>query len=224
MDHKQIVNRIWDSQLTLPDGDVKPILIIDLKSSVNSLKYEIYSTLGEYLSGTYTRQIDFTQVSNNRNLLLFYLNQLNIERVFFIRLLEVEVINTQIPNQSSYNFRHSTPSEPTSQVIKITDPIFYFHQLKPMIVPVIPIPPEQANLVFAVDDCNDRQSPPPSDQPTLGNGITTGDTLTDDCCHICQQPFAEGDDIKLLSCNHRFHSREINDWLERKNTCPICSI
>ena len=55
-------------------------------------------------------------------------------------------------------------------------------------------------------------------------GTAGGETLTDDCCHICQQSFAEGDDIKLLSCNHKFHSKEINDWLERKNTCPICSI
>ncbi len=227
MDQKQIVNRIWDTQLTLPDNDVKPILIIDLKASVSSLKYEIYSTIGEYLSGTYTRQIDFTQVSNNRNHLIFYLDHLNTERVFFIRLLEVEVINTQIPNPSNFNFRHSTAPEPINQLVKINEPIFHFHQLKPVVIPPpLPTPPEQANLKFAVDD-ERLLTPPPApananDAAVYGNAV--GTDMIDNFCQICQHPFNEGDEIKSLSCNHRFHVREINDWLERKNTCPICIV
>lgn len=233
MDSKQIVNRIWDTQLRLPDGDLKPILIIDLKSSVSSLRYEIYSTLGEYLSGLHSRQIDFSQVSNNRNHLIFYLDKLDVERVFFIRLFDVEVINTQLPNQHNYmNSRQNIASEPVTQLVKITDPIFYFHQLKPIIQILQPSEPEQANIIFAVDD--ERQTPIPdilsSIDPSLNPLNTTSPQIANqskdnhDICHICQNNFEEGDDTKELPCKHRFHSKEINEWFEKKQTCPICDL
>lgn len=240
MDSKQIVNQIWDTQLRLSDGDIKPILIIDLKASVTSLRYEIYSTLGEYLSGLHSRQLDFSQVSNNRNHLIFYLDKLDVERVFFIRLFDVEVINTQLPNQNNYNnFRQNMVIEPLSQLVKITDPIFYFHQLKPVIVPSQPIAPEHANIIFAVDD--ERQSPPPemlptsdpSGDPSGDPNVTTQNTMADvstsatksnEMCHICQNNFEEGEETKGLPCGHRFHTKEINEWFEKKQNCPICDI
>ncbi|XP_048128886.1 E3 ubiquitin-protein ligase MBR2-like isoform X4 [Rhodamnia argentea] len=41
------------------------------------------------------------------------------------------------------------------------------------------------------------------------------------CC-ICQEEYAEGDDLGVLGCGHEFHADCIKQWLMRKNLCPIC--
>ncbi len=44
-----------------------------------------------------------------------------------------------------------------------------------------------------------------------------------DACGIWQEPFEEGEDIKILPCNHAFKSDAIMKWLhEEKAECPIC--
>lgn len=41
------------------------------------------------------------------------------------------------------------------------------------------------------------------------------------CC-ICQEEYADGDDLGVLGCGHEFHADCIKQWLMRKNLCPIC--
>ena len=42
-------------------------------------------------------------------------------------------------------------------------------------------------------------------------------------CGIWQTDFEEGDDIKILPCNHAFNAEAITKWLkEEKAECPIC--
>jgi len=41
-------------------------------------------------------------------------------------------------------------------------------------------------------------------------------------CAICFEEFQEGDELKTLPCLHIFHKKEIDDWLHRDNSCPIC--
>lgn len=41
-------------------------------------------------------------------------------------------------------------------------------------------------------------------------------------CAICRDTFMEGDDLKMLPCNHEFHADCILLWLKGQNTCPIC--
>ncbi|XVE82812.1 hypothetical protein DITRI_Ditri16bG0035800 [Diplodiscus trichospermus] len=41
------------------------------------------------------------------------------------------------------------------------------------------------------------------------------------CC-ICQEDYAEGEEIAKLGCGHDFHFGCIKQWLEQKNSCPIC--
>ncbi|XP_030450808.1 E3 ubiquitin-protein ligase MBR2-like isoform X1 [Syzygium oleosum] len=41
------------------------------------------------------------------------------------------------------------------------------------------------------------------------------------CC-ICQEEYADGDDLGVLGCGHEFHADCIKEWLMRKNLCPIC--
>jgi hypothetical protein len=41
-------------------------------------------------------------------------------------------------------------------------------------------------------------------------------------CVICLDPFAVGDLLKQLPCNHCFHSTCISKWLAERSTCPVC--
>ncbi|CAI9769126.1 unnamed protein product [Fraxinus pennsylvanica] len=41
------------------------------------------------------------------------------------------------------------------------------------------------------------------------------------CC-ICQEDYIAGDDIGILDCRHKFHTKCIKQWLTLKNLCPIC--
>ncbi|KAG2323087.1 hypothetical protein Bca4012_058569 [Brassica carinata] len=41
------------------------------------------------------------------------------------------------------------------------------------------------------------------------------------CC-ICQEEYAEGDDLGTLECGHEFHKDCIKQWVMLKNLCPIC--
>uniref|UniRef100_A0A1J3E9Y0 RING-type E3 ubiquitin transferase n=1 Tax=Noccaea caerulescens TaxID=107243 RepID=A0A1J3E9Y0_NOCCA len=41
------------------------------------------------------------------------------------------------------------------------------------------------------------------------------------CC-VCQEEYAEGDDLGTLGCGHEFHTACVKQWLVLKNLCPIC--
>ncbi|KAE8695104.1 Caffeoyl-CoA O-methyltransferase 1 [Hibiscus syriacus] len=41
------------------------------------------------------------------------------------------------------------------------------------------------------------------------------------CC-ICQEDYAEGEELCKLGCGHEFHFNCIKQWLMQKNSCPIC--
>ncbi len=41
-------------------------------------------------------------------------------------------------------------------------------------------------------------------------------------CVICLNLLELSQIVKKLSCNHEFHSKCINKWLEKNSTCPIC--
>jgi hypothetical protein len=41
-----------------------------------------------------------------------------------------------------------------------------------------------------------------------------------DECPICLDIF--NNECKILPCKHKYHTRCINMWLERKNICPLC--
>lgn len=48
-------------------------------------------------------------------------------------------------------------------------------------------------------------------------------TITDRCV-ICQIEYEEGEQLAALQCQHPFHTECINQWLQIKKVCPICSI
>lgn len=41
-------------------------------------------------------------------------------------------------------------------------------------------------------------------------------------CTICLVDFIEGDKIKLLPCQHIYHSNCIIEWLYKNSLCPLC--
>jgi len=41
-------------------------------------------------------------------------------------------------------------------------------------------------------------------------------------CSVCWEDFSEGEEVKLLECQHCFHEGCIVPWLELHGTCPVC--
>jgi hypothetical protein len=46
----------------------------------------------------------------------------------------------------------------------------------------------------------------------------------DDDCTICLEEFNNDDEIVKLKCNHLFHSKCIDDWIEKNQSCPLCRV
>nr|XP_034913173.1 probable E3 ubiquitin-protein ligase HIP1 [Populus alba] len=51
--------------------------------------------------------------------------------------------------------------------------------------------------------------------------VDESDSEDEPCC-ICQEAYADEDDLGKLKCGHDFHFNCIKRWLVEKNNCPIC--
>ncbi|EFN55547.1 hypothetical protein CHLNCDRAFT_18021, partial [Chlorella variabilis] len=45
----------------------------------------------------------------------------------------------------------------------------------------------------------------------------------EDICPTCLDPYTEDNPKVLTRCNHHFHLPCLYEWLERSETCPVCS-
>lgn len=138
MDSKNIINRILQSTIT-SNNETRQVLILNLKASVTSLKYEITSTQGEYLTGNYHKYLNLEQVSHNQNNLIFDVtsNNSNIDRMYHIKLFEIEVVQSHLNLMS---------------MIKIIDPVFQFFIFKTLQQsPMIDVN-NQPHVQLTVDD------------------------------------------------------------------------
>nr|CAN72494.1 hypothetical protein VITISV_037014 [Vitis vinifera] len=52
--------------------------------------------------------------------------------------------------------------------------------------------------------------------------LATGPCVGEKTCCICQEEYADDDDIGKLDCEHEYHVACIREWLVQKNSCPIC--
>lgn len=43
-------------------------------------------------------------------------------------------------------------------------------------------------------------------------------------CAICLDNYNIGDKISILSCDHYYHTECLNEWLKKKEECPLCRI
>uniref|UniRef100_A0A383VCG0 RING-type E3 ubiquitin transferase n=1 Tax=Tetradesmus obliquus TaxID=3088 RepID=A0A383VCG0_TETOB len=41
-------------------------------------------------------------------------------------------------------------------------------------------------------------------------------------CVVCLERYLEGDKVRVLPCQHRFHARCIDPWLANRRLCPVC--
>ena len=41
-------------------------------------------------------------------------------------------------------------------------------------------------------------------------------------CLVCQFPFEDGEQIRILPCQHHFHNSCVDQWLMQKDHCPYC--
>lgn len=46
----------------------------------------------------------------------------------------------------------------------------------------------------------------------------------DDDCTICLEEFNNDEEIVKLKCNHLFHLKCIDDWIEKNQSCPLCRL
>ena len=50
--------------------------------------------------------------------------------------------------------------------------------------------------------------------------VAEGDVEGD--CAICLEPYAAGDELRKLPCDHTFHKPCLDNWLMINGTCPYC--
>ncbi|XP_060703972.1 E3 ubiquitin-protein ligase RNF43 isoform X1 [Hemiscyllium ocellatum] len=46
--------------------------------------------------------------------------------------------------------------------------------------------------------------------------------VSEPVCAICLEEFADGQDLRIISCFHEFHKECIDPWLLQHRTCPLC--
>lgn len=42
-------------------------------------------------------------------------------------------------------------------------------------------------------------------------------------CAICLEEFCEGQELRVIPCQHEFHKQCVDPWLKQKWTCPLCN-
>lgn len=73
-----------------------------------------------------------------------------------------------------------------------------------------------------------RSAYPPASTQTIKNLptiVVSKRDLEDGCnkeCSICFLDFNVNDKVSRLQCGHFFHTECVNEWLQKKCTCPIC--
>eukprot|EP00271_Cylindrocystis_brebissonii_P021165 TRINITY_DN7420_c0_g2_i1.p1 TRINITY_DN7420_c0_g2~~TRINITY_DN7420_c0_g2_i1.p1 ORF type:complete len:1505 (+),score=293.49 TRINITY_DN7420_c0_g2_i1:76-4515(+) len=54
------------------------------------------------------------------------------------------------------------------------------------------------------------------------NDVTAADVAQAASCVICIEEVVEGESLRSLPCDHRFHKKCIDTWLVRQALCPVC--
>ena len=56
-------------------------------------------------------------------------------------------------------------------------------------------------------------------------GLTRYSSEKAECrCPICLENFAEGEEIRVMPCQHQYHRCCLDKWLKIKAVCPICNM
>lgn len=72
------------------------------------------------------------------------------------------------------------------------------------------------NFKGCYDDCSHRKK--------IKNRKIKEDELLLTECIICLENYKIGDKISILSCEHFYHKKCLNEWLKKKEECPLCRV
>eukprot|EP00877_Chromochloris_zofingiensis_P001105 jgi/Chrzof1/10996/Cz05g19290.t1 len=61
-----------------------------------------------------------------------------------------------------------------------------------------------------------------SAEGTAGLLVADDQDEDDDCCPTCLEVYTQDNPKIFTRCGHHFHMQCIYEWLERKDTCPLC--
>lgn len=68
----------------------------------------------------------------------------------------------------------------------------------------------------------DEENPDPDTTTTTATPADDNDDEEKDCCVVCLDPYADGDELRQLPCKHEFHVKCIDPWLISNYNCPLC--
>ncbi|GBP05480.1 E3 ubiquitin-protein ligase RNF181 [Eumeta japonica] len=64
--------------------------------------------------------------------------------------------------------------------------------------------------------------PPPASKKAVEELSDITINTTGKQCPVCLKKFSNGEKVKLMPCEHSFHSTCILTWLNKTNSCPLC--
>lgn len=77
-------------------------------------------------------------------------------------------------------------------------------------------------VIGATDSSVDKENPGPDKKITATASAEDSDDENTDCCVICLDPYADGDQLRQMPCKHEFHVKCIDPWLLANHNCPLC--
>lgn len=178
-----------------------------------------------------------TSVKNNHGRKKLYIHH----RLHKLITLEVRRVSCYLPSQSTYNYSiHNKNSDEIRSRLKTnnrTAPVQNLrfalqntnaatHLQTDLLNGLInlqhrELTPEDYELLLRLDE---SVAPKTIDKSVLN--LFKTDSVTDnaagDMCPVCMEPYEIGQNRKCLPCNHVFHSKCIDMWLENSSrNCPI---
>ncbi|XP_028938530.1 E3 ubiquitin-protein ligase RNF43 [Ornithorhynchus anatinus] len=85
-----------------------------------------------------------------------------------------------------------------------------------------PQEPLQRRTAWAVSQLATRRYRAGSRRPWPDRSDSGSSCSSAPNCAICLEEFAEGQELRVISCLHEFHRSCVDPWLHQHQTCPLC--
>lgn len=84
-------------------------------------------------------------------------------------------------------------------------------------------PTGESGIIVMTISPREDSAPAKPDLLSSGDNIENGGKTTDDTCALCLEDYEDGEELRELKCEHRYHSECIDEWLSHKRSCPVCN-